>query len=78
MSNSELENIESQIIKLTRSYFDLKLSSENNFIPNISAVPVSGINISLHIASMIQCPKFLLLLLTIQTPLYKFSIPLFQ
>ena len=42
MSNSELENIESQIIKLTRSYFDLKLSSENNFIPNISAVPVSG------------------------------------
>ena len=42
MSNSELENIENKIIELTRSYFDLKQSNENSFIPNISPVPVSG------------------------------------
>ena len=28
MSNAELENIENQIIELTKSYFDLKQSSE--------------------------------------------------
>jgi len=42
MSNSELENIENQIIELTKSYFDLKQSNENGFVPNISSVPVSG------------------------------------
>ena len=42
MPNSELENIENQIIELTKSYFDLKQSSENSFVPSISAVPVSG------------------------------------
>ena len=42
MSNAELENIENQIIELTKSYFDLKQSSESSFIPNISAIPVSG------------------------------------
>tara|TARA_Y100000768_G_scaffold164672_1_gene123219 strand:+ start:3671 stop:4978 length:1308 start_codon:yes stop_codon:yes gene_type:complete len=42
MSNAELENIENQIIELTKSYFDLKQSSESSFVPNISAVPVSG------------------------------------
>ena len=42
MPNSELEDIENQIIELTKSYFDLKQSSENSFVPSISAVPVSG------------------------------------
>ena len=42
MSSSEIENIENQIINLTKTYFDLKLKNKGSFVPFISPVPVSG------------------------------------
>jgi CDP-6-deoxy-D-xylo-4-hexulose-3-dehydrase len=42
MKDQELKQLENKIIELTRSYYDLKKSSENIFVPHISPVPVAG------------------------------------
>lgn len=42
MLDPELDKLENEIVELTKSYFNKKISRENIFIPNISSVPVSG------------------------------------